>query len=118
MPKKASAARGTKNKSNAPWPPAPPLGDTPEIGGAGAFGDNGGNGSGALGSAGGCEPPESALFTLERTVDRAVVCEELELVSSVALACSSTRRDELPVTIERDVRVTAFGFCADCSRWC
>jgi hypothetical protein len=106
MPKMASAARGTKSKSNAPWPPAPPLGDAPEFGGAGAFGDNGGNGSGPFGSAGGCErPPEVELFTLERTVDRAVLCEELELVSSdaVALELSSARRNVLRLTIERDL---------------
>ena len=119
MPKRTSAATGTKNRSNAPWPPPPPVDDTPEFGGAGAFGANGGNGSGALGSAGGWErPPEAALFTLEWTVDRAMACAELELVASVALVCSSTRTDELRLTIERDVRMTLFGLCTDSSRSC
>jgi hypothetical protein len=58
------------------------------------------------------------LFTLEWTVARAMVYAELELVSSAALARSSTRSDEVRLTIERDVRVTAFGPCADRSRWC
>src|SRR3989442_11538381 len=95
MPKRTSAATGTKNRSNAPWPPPPPVDDTPEFGGAGAFGASGGNGSGALGSAGGWErPPEAVLFTLEWTVAWAMGCAELELVASVALVCSSTRTDE------------------------
>jgi hypothetical protein len=47
-----------------------------------------------------------------------MACAELELVSSVALARSSTRRDELRLTIEREVRMTLFGLCADRSRSC
>src|SRR3989442_15852196 len=47
-----------------------------------------------------------------------MVCAELELVASVALVCSSTRTDELRLTIERDVRVTLFGLCTDSSRSC
>jgi hypothetical protein len=47
-----------------------------------------------------------------------MVCAELELVSSVALVRSSTRRDELRLTIECDVRVTAFGPCTDRCRSC
>jgi hypothetical protein len=47
-----------------------------------------------------------------------MVCAELELVSSVALVRSSTRRDELRLTIERDVRMTPFGVRADRSRSC
>jgi hypothetical protein len=121
MPKMTSAARGTKNMSKAPWPPPPPVDDTPEFGGAGALGGNGGNGSGPFGAAGRCErPPEAELFTVERTADRATLCAELELVSSVAVALvlSSTRRNLLWLTIERDVRVTPFGLCADRSRSC
>jgi hypothetical protein len=114
-----SAATGTKNMSNAPWPPPPPVDDTPEFGGAGAFGASGGNGRGALGSAGGCErPPEAPLFTLEWTVDRAMACAELELVSSVALVCSTTPTDELRLTTERDVRMTIFGLCTERCRSC
>ena len=47
-----------------------------------------------------------------------MVCAELELVASVALVCSSTRTDELRLTIERDVRMTLFGLCTDSSRSC
>src|SRR6476660_556585 len=47
-----------------------------------------------------------------------MVCAELELVASVALVCSSTRTDELRLTIERDVRMTLVGLCADSSRSC
>ncbi len=107
--------------SKAPWPPPPPVDETPEFGGAGALGGNGGSGSGPFGAAGRCErPPEAELFTVERTADRATLCAELELVSSVAVALvlSSTRRNLLRLTIERDMRVTPFGLCADRSRSC
>ena len=123
MPKMTSAATGTKNRSKAPWPPPLPVDDTPEFGGAGALGGNGGKGSGPFRSAGRCErPPEAELFTVERTVERATACAELELVSPVAVALvrTSTRRNVPRRTIERDVRTTAFGlgFCAERSRSC
>jgi len=59
------------------------------------LGGNGGNGRGAFGGAFLCEPPpEAERLTLERTVDRAMLVAELELVSLVAIALvrSSTRR--------------------------
>jgi hypothetical protein len=123
MPKMSSAATGTKNKSKAPWPPPPPVEDTPEFGGAGALGGNGGKGSGPLRSVGRCElPPEAELFTVDRTVERATACAELELVSPVAVAPvrTSTRRNVPWRTIERDARTAGFGlgFCAERSRSC
>jgi hypothetical protein len=116
------AASGTKKMSKAPWPPLPPVCDAPEFG-AGALGGNGGNGRGAFGAAGRCDRPlDPELCTDERTVDRAIVRAELELVSAVAVALvrSSTRRNALRLTVEREARVTAFGFdfCADPSRSC
>ena len=95
MPRKTSAPRTTEKISNAPWPPPPPADDTPVFSGAGEFGGNGGNGRGAFDGAFLCEPlPEAELFTVERTVDRAMLVAELELVSLVAFALvlSSTRR--------------------------
>jgi hypothetical protein len=108
--------------SKAPCPPPPPVCDAPEFG-TGALGGNGGNGRGAFGAAGRCDrPPDPELCSDERTVDRAIVRAELELVSAVAVALvrSSTRRNALRLIVERDARVTAFGFdfCADPSRSC
>ncbi len=116
------AASGTKKMSKAPCPPLPPVCDAPEFG-AGALGGNGGKGRGALGTAGRCDRPlDPELCSDEWTVDRAIVRAELELVSAVAVALvrSSTRRNALRLTVERDARVTAFGldFCADRSRSC
>ena len=114
------AASGTKKMSKAPCPPPPPVCDTPEFG-AGALGGNGGNGRGAFGAAGRCDRPlDPELCSDERTVDRAIVRAELELVSAVAVALvrSSTRRNALRLTVERDARATAFDFCADRARSC
>ena len=114
------AASGTKKMSKAPCPPPPPVCEAPEFG-AGALGGNGGNGSGAFGAAGRCDCPlDPELCWDEWTVDRATARAELELVSAVAVALvrSSTRRNALRLIVERDARVTAFGFdfCADRSR--
>jgi hypothetical protein len=116
------AASGTKKMSKAPCPPPPPVCDAPEFG-TGALGGNGGNGRGAFGAAGRCDRPlDPELCPDEWTVDRAIVRAELELdaADAVALVRSSTRRNALRLTVERDARVTAFGFdfCADCSRSC
>lgn len=87
------------------------------------MGGNGGNGRGAFGAAGRCDRPlDPELCWDEWTVDRATARAELELVSAVAVALvrSSTRRNALRLTVERDALVTAFGFdfCADRSRSC
>jgi hypothetical protein len=84
---------------------------------------SGENGRGAFGPAGRCErPPDPELCPDERTLDRAIVRAELELVSAsaVALVRSLTRRNALRLIVERDAWVTTFdlGSCADCSRSC
>jgi hypothetical protein len=117
-----SAARGMKKSSKAPCPPPPPVCETPEFG-AGALGWSGENGRGAFGPAGRFErPPEPELCSDERTLDRAIVRAELELVSAIAVALvrSLTRRNALRLLVERDAWVTTFdlGSCADCSRSC
>jgi len=63
-------------------------------------------------------PPEADPFTVERTVDRATLFAELELVASIAVALvlSTAWREVLRLTTDRDVRTTAFALCADPSR--
>jgi hypothetical protein len=85
------------------------------------LGGNGGNGRGALGAAGRCDRPlDPELCSDECTVDRAIVRAELDSADAVALVRSSTRRNALRLTVEREARVWAFGFdlCAEYSRSC
>jgi hypothetical protein len=62
--------------------------------------------------------PEADPFTVERTVDRAALFAELELVASIAVALvlSSTWREVLRLTTDRDVLTTAFALCTERSR--
>jgi hypothetical protein len=121
MPNRTSTASATKKMSSAPWPPLPPVWVAPEFG-AGAFGGSGGNGSGTFDGAGRWErpPPDVELSTDERTLDRATLRAELELLDQLALVLARTSRRRILAcrTIVVFARIVVLCRGADASRSC